>query len=197
MASLNYLWSNRVKFSPFSKLFYKVWAKRILLIPDLVKKNRQYSYLKRKGANISKIAEIGEINLNGKVDLLTVGELTFLGKVEIALHDKVTIGKNVCINDGVVILTASHDIFDPKWPHKKAEIVIDDYVWIGTEAMILPGVHLGRGSVVGARAVVSKSLKPGEIVVGNPAKSLNKKRDIEFDYNPCEFLATNRAWLIG
>lgn len=197
MASLSFLWANRVQFSPFSSLFYRAWAKRILLIPDLIKKNHRFLFLKRNGANISKMAEIGEINVNGKINLLSVGDLSFLGRVEIALHDKVTIGRNVCINDGVVILTASHDIFDPKWPHKKAAIIIDDYVWVGTGAMILPGVRLGRGCVIGARAVVSKSVDPGEIVVGNPAKVLNKKRDIEFDYNPCEFLATNRAWLIG
>ncbi|WP_243652198.1 acyltransferase [Mariniflexile fucanivorans] len=143
------------------------------------------------------MAEIGEAEIHGKINLLSIGDFSSLGKVNIALHDKVIIGDKVCINDGVVILTASHDIFDPKWVHKKAEIIIDDYVWVGTEAMILPGVHLGRGCVVGARAVVSKSVAPGEIVVGNPATTLNKKREIEFNYNPCEFLATNRAWLIG
>ncbi|GAA4816961.1 acyltransferase [Litoribaculum gwangyangense] len=164
---------------------------------DLLKKNRRYNHLLKRGANISKMAEIGEAEFKGNKSLLTIGSFSFIGKANIALHDKVIIGDNVCINDGVIILTASHDVFDPKWPHKKAEITIEDYVWIGTDAMILPGVRLGRGCVVGARAVVSKSVNPGEIVVGNPAKVLNKNRNIAFDYNPCEFLATNRAWLIG
>lgn len=177
--------------------FYRAWGKRLFLMNDLVKKNRRFNQLLKKGAIISKMAEIGEAEIQGNLSLLSIGSFSFIGKANIALHDKVIIGDNVCINDGVEILTASHDVFDPKWPHKKAEIVIDDYVWIGTGAMILPGVHLGRGCVVGARAVVSKSVNPGEIVVGNPAKPLNKKREIQFDYNPCEFLATNRAWLIG
>ena len=149
------------------------------------------------GAKINDMAVIGQVNIIGKPNLWSVGAFSFLGRVNIALHDELAIGNYVCINDGVEILTASHDVFDPKWPHKKAKIIIDDYVWIGTGAMILPGVHLGRGCVVGARAVVSKSVAAGDIVVGNPAKSLSKKRLIEFEYNPCEFLPVNRAWLIG
>ena len=197
MASLGYLWQNRAKFPINSIAFYRAWAKRIVLLPDVYKKNRRYRKLVRSGANISKLAEIGEAKIAGNKRLLCIGKNTFLGKVEIALHDNVNIGDYVCINDGVVILSASHDVFDPKWPHKKAPIKIDDFVWVGTEAMILPGVHIGRGAVVGARAVVSKNVEPGEIVVGNPAKPLKKKRDIEFDYSPCEFIAANRAWLKG
>ncbi|WP_346881385.1 acyltransferase [uncultured Algibacter sp.] len=197
MASITYLWANRAKFSPTSINFYRAWGKRFFLLPDLIKKNYRLLKLKRLGANINGKAEIGEITLTGNNKLLSVGAFSFLGKINCALHEKITIGNNVCISDGVTMLTGSHDIFDPKWPHKKGSIIVDDYVWIGTEATILPGVHLERGSVVGARAVVSKSLKPGEIVVGNPAKILTKKRLIEFKYNPCEFLANNKAWLIG
>jgi maltose O-acetyltransferase len=45
--------------------------------------------------------------------------------------------------------------------------------------------------------VVAKSVAPGSIVVGNPARPLNKQRTEKFDYNPCEFLAANEAWLKG
>lgn len=197
MASLSYLWKNRARFPITSIKFYRAWGKRILLLGDVLKKNRRFRKLSKNGANIHNLAEIGEVKILGDKRNFTIGANSFLGKVEIALHDKVTLGNNICINDGSIILSASHDIFDSKWPHKKAEVIIEDYVWVGTEAMILPGVRLGRGCVVGARAVVSKSVEPGEIVVGNPAKKLNKKRDIEFDYNPCEFIAANRAWLIG
>ena len=113
------------------------------------------------------------------------------------MHDEVKIGNRVCINDGVEILTASHDVLDPQWKHSKGKVIIDDYVWIGTGAMILPGVHLCRGAVVGAGAVVTKSVPEGTIVAGNPAKTLSKKRVEQLNYNPCEFLAENRAWLLG
>lgn len=197
MASITYLWKNRAKFSPLNILFYKAWAKRVLTFPELLKRNFRAYKLTLKGAQISDFSEIGKVIVTGKKKKLNIGHHTFIGSVEIALHEKVDIGNYVCINDGVLILSGSHDVLDPKWNHIKAEIRIEDYVWIGTQAMILPGVHIGRGAVIGARAVVSKSVKPGEIVIGNPAKVLSKKRDIQFNYSPCEFVAANRAWLIG
>ena len=103
----------------------------------------------------------------------------------------------MCINDGVQLLTASHSVTDPMWEHKKSPIIIAEYAWIATNAIILPGVRIGRGAVVGAGAVVSKSVGDYEIVVGNPASTISKKRTENLNYNPCEFLAGNRAWLIG
>jgi acetyltransferase-like isoleucine patch superfamily enzyme len=128
---------------------------------------------------------------------LTIGAFSFVGRVSIALHEEVIVGNRVCINDDVDILTASHDVSDPKWQHLKGRIEIEDYVWIGTGAMILPGVRLGRGCVVGARAVVAKSVAPGKIVVGNPARVTARERVDQLNYNPCEFLTFNRCWLIG
>jgi len=197
MASLSYLWTNRAKFSLKSKSFYVAWAKRLLLIPALLKRNRNRNTLLRKGATIHQLAEIGNVTIEGNRSNLTIGAESFLGQVKVALHDQVLIGKRVCINDGVELLTASHDIFDPKWRHVKKKIVINDYAWIGTGAMILPGVTIGRGAVVGARAVVSKDVSDYAIVVGVPATPIVKTRTSDLDYNPCEFLAENRAWLIG
>ncbi len=197
MANLRYLWRHRAKFPIRSKNFYRAWGKRMLSFPQLLVSNRHRRLLKRKGANIDGSAEIGQVSVQGKRKLLTIGAFSFLGRVTIALHDEVKIGNRVCINDDVNILTASHDVSDPEWQHVKGRIEIEDYVWIGTGAMILPGVSLGRGCVVGARAVVSKSVAPGAIVVGNPAKVVPKKRVDQLNYNPCEFLAFNRCWLIG
>ncbi|WP_317130033.1 acyltransferase [Segetibacter sp. 3557_3] len=150
-----------------------------------------------KGAVIHETAEIGEVRIAGGFKYLSVGRQTFLGRIKMNIHERVAIGNNVCINDGVELLTASHDVCDPNWGQVKAAIFIEDYVWIGTGAMILPGVRIGKGAVIGARAVVSKTVAPGRIVVGNPAKVLDRSRSDKLSYNPCEFLAANRAWLIG
>lgn len=197
MASLHYLWKNRAKFPLKSINFYRAWAKRLFSIKELLRRNYRRSILIKQGAFIHDLAEIGLVTIEGPKKRLSVGSLSFLGRVKIALHDEVSIGERVCINDGVEILTASHDVLDPTWKHVKAKVIIDDYVWIGTGAMILPGVHLGRGAVVGARAIVSKSVAQYAIVVGNPAKPISKTRPLVLDYNPCEFLAANRAWLLG
>lgn len=197
MASFSYLWSNRVTFSITSMQFYWVWAKRFLSLPELIIRNVRRTQLIAKGASIHDTAEISKLNINGKKSKITIGAHSFLGLVSIALHDEVIIGKNVCINDGVHLLTASHDVKSPEWNQVKAKIVIEDYVWIAMNAIVLPGVHIGKGAVVGAGAVVSKDVAPGTIVVGNPAREISKNRCEEFNYNPCEFLVANRAWLIG
>ena len=195
MASLKYLWNNRVKFQLFSKPFFISWAKRLLTFSELIENNKRRKKLINDGAIISETAEIGIVNINGKKDNLSIDDFSTLGRVEIALHDKVTIGKYVCINDGVILLSASHDVSDSLWRHKKAPISIGDYAWIATNAIILPGVSIGKGAVVGAGAVVSKNVNDYSIVTGNPAKEIEKKRIDVLNYNPCEFLATNNAWL--
>ena len=197
MASLQYLWSNRAKFPITSAKFYRAWGKRLFSLKEVSKRIYYRWKLIKKGAVIHECAEIGQAQIEGRKSNLRVDSFSFIGKVNMVLHEQVQIGQRVCINDGVRIFTASHDVTDPLWRHTKGKVVIDDYAWIGTGAMILPGVHIGRGSVVGAGAVVSRSVPAGVIVVGNPAKPTSKTRVKELNYNPCEFLAGNRAWLIG
>lgn len=50
-------------------------------------------------------------------------------------------------------------------------------VWIGTEAMLLPGVKIENGAVIGARTIVTKDIEPYAIVAGNPAKLIRKRFD--------------------
>jgi len=197
MASLGYLWKNRKKFRIGSSLFVRAWAKRLFSLKELIDRNKSRRSLGKKGADIHETAEIGDVKAEGSKKNLSVGAYSFIGKVELALHEKIVIGERVCINDGVVILTASHDVSDPEWKHVKAPVVIEDYAWICTNAILLPGVHIGRGAIVGAGAVVSKNVGAGQIVGGNPANLISTKRVEDLQYNPCEFLAANRAWLVG
>jgi len=65
----------------------------------------------------------------------------------------------------------------------KGKIIVEDDVWIGTDATILSGVTIGRGSVIGAGAVISRNIEPYSIVVGNPAKTVRKRfNDDIIDY---------------
>ena len=54
-------------------------------------------------------------------------------------------------------------------------IVIEDDVWIGRRVIILPGVTIGRGSVIGAGAVVAKDIPPYSVAVGNPCKVVRNR----------------------
>lgn len=197
MASFRYLWTNRAKFPFGSKSFIKAWVKRLLTTKEILKRSQRRKALVRKGASIHETAEIGEIKAGGNKRNLIVGAYSFIGKVELSLHEKIIIKEKVCINDGVILLTASHDVKDTEWKHVKAPIYIDDFAWISTNVIVLPGVHIGKGAVVGAGAVVTKNVGDYEIVAGNPAKPINKSRNNVLSYNPCEFLAGNQAWLKG
>lgn len=195
MAGFSYLFKNRAVFPFASYAHIKSWAKRFQTLPELIRRNMRRYRLVKKGAHIAETAEIGIANIGGNKSNLTIGEFTFVGRVEIALHEKIIIGNYVCINDGAKLLSASHDVSDPLWSHKKKPIYIGDYAWIATNAIVLPGVRIGRGAVIGAGAVVSNDVKDYCIVVGNPAQEIAKKRTEILNYNPCEFLAANNAWL--
>jgi len=58
---------------------------------------------------------------------------------------------------------------------KKGDTIIGNDVWIGTEAMIMPGVNIGDGAVIAARALVTKDVEPYTIVGGNPAQIIKKR----------------------
>jgi acetyltransferase-like isoleucine patch superfamily enzyme len=115
MASLNYLWTNRSKSKFLGKQFFISWAKGILTLKVPIENNKRRKKLKSKGARVADTAEIGIANISGKKTNLIIGEFSFIGKVEISLHDKVSIGDFVCINDGAILLSASHDVLDPLW----------------------------------------------------------------------------------
>jgi len=84
----------------------------------------------------------------------------------------VTIGSRTMIGSLTSITTATHD-YNAKiiyFTSVKRPIIIGEDVWIGTKAVILPGVTIGDGAVVGAGAVVTKDVLPLAIVMGVPAR---------------------------
>ncbi len=96
----------------------------------------------------------------------------------------ITIGDNVSISAEVCILTADHDLQSYDFVGRTRPVSIEDYVFIGTRAMILPGVTLGKGCAVAAGAVVTKSVPPFTIVAGVPAKSIGKRpTDLQYCLN--------------
>jgi acetyltransferase-like isoleucine patch superfamily enzyme len=86
-----------------------------------------------------------------------------------------TIGANASISPEVCILTAAHRVDDPAFPVEIRPVVIEDHVWIGTRATVLPGVTLGRGCVVSAGAVVTRDVAPYAIVAGVPARKIGER----------------------
>lgn len=92
------------------------------------------------------------------------------------------IGNHVDIASEVMIWTSEHDINDPGMRPIEEKVIIEDYVFIGPRAIILPGITVGQGAVVAAGAVVTKDVPPKAIVAGVPAKKISQRQLEEFDY---------------
>lgn len=96
---------------------------------------------------------------------------------------KITVGNYTLIAENVGIISANHDIYDYR-VHKKEEVIIGDYCWIGMNSVILPGVVLGNHTIVAAGSIVTKSFKEGYcIIAGNPAKIikvLDKSKCVDY-----------------
>ncbi len=93
-------------------------------------------------------------------------------KCTLDVRSGLTIGNNVSISTEVMILAGSHDINDPQFGQVPGRIVIEDHVWIGARAIVLPNVTVGRGAVIAAGSVVTKDVEPLTIVAGVPAKQI-------------------------
>lgn len=101
-------------------------------------------------------------------------------------------GDNVSLSEGAKILTHNHELdFNPKELHKGCiltPLTMEDGVWIGTKAMIMPGVGtIGRYAMVSAGAIVYKKVPPYAVVMGNPAKIIG------FRFTPEEIIEHEKA----
>jgi maltose O-acetyltransferase len=127
-----------------------------------------------RGANIEHGAEFG----SGRG--IRLGNRSGLG-VNCRVGGPLILGDNVMMAPGVIILTINHRFDDLQVPMidqgflPTREVVVEDDVWIGTNAIILPGCRLGRGSIIAAGAVVTKDVPPLAIVGGNPARVIRTR----------------------
>lgn len=107
-----------------------------------------------------------------------LGDNVFLNYMCVILdNNEVRIGDHVMIGPSVQIYTAAHDLKAATriqgWEVAKP-ITIEENVWIGGGAIILPGVKIGRNAVVGAGAVVLRDVPANAVVAGNPARVIRE-----------------------
>ncbi|MGI4022343.1 MAG: acyltransferase [Janthinobacterium lividum] len=94
----------------------------------------------------------------------------------------ITLGENVSISPYVKLITADHDIYTVDCTGRQKEIVIKDFVFIGSDAMVLPGVIMEKGTVLGAKSLLTKSTIAFGIYTGLPAQ-LKANRPTNINYN--------------
>lgn len=106
--------------------------------------------------------------------LIVVGDDTFLNGTRFGAARSIEIGPRCIIADARIVDTDFHSIYpdrhDPTAPVRVKPVVIEENVWIAAAAGILPGVRIGRNSVVGFGAVCTTRYPGDSVIVGNPAR---------------------------
>ncbi len=110
---------------------------------------------------------------------LVIGDHSWIGEgVWIDNLAKVSIGKNVCVSQGAMLLTGNHDYKKTTFDLLVKDILLEDAVWIGAQALVCPGVICKTHAVLTAKSVATKNLEAFCIYQGNPAV-LVKERVLE------------------
>lgn len=114
---------------------------------------------------------------------IEIGEDSIIGEDAVLDgRDKLSIGSHVDIASEVMIYNAQHDVRDLNFRAICAPVSVEDYVFIGPRAIILPGVTIKRGAIVGAGAVVTKNVEENVIVAGVPAKPISERGVKDLNY---------------
>ncbi len=123
---------------------------------------------------------------------VSIGEGTYANMNLTLIDDwQITIGKNVLIGPNVTLCTTGH----PVHPKHRADgmysfpITVEDNVWLGANVIVLPGVTIGKNSVIGAGSVVTKDIPANVIAFGSPCKVYR-----EIDAHDAEYYFKNRRF---
>lgn len=115
---------------------------------------------------------------------VSLGDYSGIG-VNAKIYGACTIGKYVMMGEDCTIITRNHcskrtdiPMMEQGFEEEKT-VVIDDDVWIGDRVMILPGVHIGKGCIIGAGSVVTHSVPAYSIVAGVPARVIRHREPKE------------------
>ncbi len=134
-----------------------------------------------KGSCISEFSTIiihDDQNSSFRGSELIIGKNTYIGEYNNirAGGGRIVIGDKCLISQHITITAANHSIHqgmyivDQPWSTVNNYVVIGNDVWIGANALVLPGVKIGNGAVIGGGSVVTKDIPANAVAVGNPAK---------------------------
>lgn len=136
-------------------------------------------------ADTKKLKSCGErvwiqepITIEGAEFVSLGSDVSFAAYVHLWGSGGVTIGDRVMIGAHTSISSLTHDYTSHEMFKSLVmkPVVINDDVWIGSNCVILPGIEVGKGSVIGAGSVVTKNVEPYSIVAGNPARKIKDRQ---------------------
>lgn len=160
-------------------LCYKLFAEWLPI-------SQHSSFAKKMRAFFAKriVSSFGKnVNIERKAHFtpeLSIGDNSGIG-IRCEANGLVTIGNNVMMGPEVVIYSQSHKYNRTDIPmceqgfDEPKEVVIEDDVWLGRRVIIMPGVHIGKGSIIGAGAVVTRDIPEYSVAGGVPARVIRQR----------------------
>jgi putative colanic acid biosynthesis acetyltransferase WcaF len=107
---------------------------------------------------------------------VSIGDYSWIGhNVSLYSLDEIHIGENVVISQESYLCTGNHDLRSRAFDMCTEPIFVAAEAWIAADVFIFPGVHIGRGTVVGARSTVHEDLPAMMVCTGNPAKPIGPR----------------------
>jgi maltose O-acetyltransferase len=121
------------------------------------------------------------------VDKLEIGSGSSIG-YNVNLDDRrgLRIGQNVCIASDVMIWSLHHDYNDLNFSALGGSVIIEDFAWLCSRCIILPGVKIGKGAIIASGSVVTKDVEAYTVVGGVPAKVIGSRDEKEYSYKPSD-----------
>lgn len=111
---------------------------------------------------------------------LSIGDYTWIGEnVWIDNLVQVTIGSNVCVSQGAMLLCGNHNYKKSTFDLMVGKIVLEDGCWVGAQSVVCPGITLHSHAVLGVASVANKNLDAYTIYQGNPAHMVRKRIMVE------------------
>lgn len=112
-------------------------------------------------------------------NLILGDQVALADGVKIYNQGEINIGSKTIVSQGAHLCSSTHDYNDPVHPIVLSPINIGRNVWICADAFVGPGITLGEGTVIGARAVICKDTEVWCVYVGNPAIKVNERKRFE------------------
>ena len=163
------------------KQYVRVWLNSrewlfIALLKRIPSRRIRIALLRCKGANIANdVAMFASIEIRNPEGLVIGNGCSIGPKVLLDARKGLKIGNSVTIAYDAIIWTLHHDMNASDFRTIGANTTIDDYAWICSRSIILPGVHIGEGAVVASGAVVTKDVPPYTVVGGIPAMKIGER----------------------
>lgn len=158
---------------------FKIASRVIIRVARGVSRRLRYLNWKLRLASMGRGTQIFPLVVIHSPENVAIGSRVSIAEfVHIWGGGGVRVGNDVMIASHSVITSQSHDVNAKIYNRTNVmkPVVIEDNVWIGAGAIILPGVRIGSGAVIGAGSVVTKDVAPRTIVVGMPARALRTLR---------------------